>query len=95
MTVAGTTAYKFLAHATYLHVYTLIGMSVSVTQEDSTFDLLACNLVERGGHETDMYLENICMQGHKCIWACKCNLQMYPHYVCNLHMPLTSMQVTV
>jgi hypothetical protein len=46
MTVAGTIAYKFLAHATYLHVYTLTGMPVSATQVDSTFDLLACNLRE-------------------------------------------------
>jgi hypothetical protein len=46
MTVAQF-AYKFLAHATYLHVYTLTGMPVSATQEDSTtFDLLACNLKE-------------------------------------------------
>jgi hypothetical protein len=27
--------------------------------------------------------------------ACKCNLQMYQHCASNLHMPLTSMQVTV
>jgi hypothetical protein len=32
MTVAGTIAYKFHAHATYLHVYTLTGMPVSATQ---------------------------------------------------------------
>jgi hypothetical protein len=47
MTVAGAIAYKFLAHATYLHVYTLTGMAVSATHVDSTtFDLLACNLKE-------------------------------------------------
>jgi hypothetical protein len=47
MTVAGTIAYKFLAHATYIHVYTLTSMPVSATQVDSTtFDLLACNLKE-------------------------------------------------
>jgi hypothetical protein len=41
MTVAGTIAYKFLAHVTDLHVYTLTGMLVSATQVDSTtFDLL-------------------------------------------------------
>jgi hypothetical protein len=43
MTVAGTIAYKFLAYATYFHMYTL-----SATQVDSTmFNLLACNLRER------------------------------------------------
>jgi hypothetical protein len=60
MTVAGTIAYKFLAHATYLHVYTLTGMPVSATQVDSTaLDLLACNLRDRrrGGHETGMCFE--------------------------------------
>jgi hypothetical protein len=36
MTVAGPIAYKFLAHATYLYVYTLTGMPVSATQVDST-----------------------------------------------------------
>jgi hypothetical protein len=61
MTLAGTIAYKFIAHATYLHVYTLTGMPVSATQVDSTtFDLLACNLKEgTRGHETGMCLENI------------------------------------
>jgi hypothetical protein len=50
MTVAGTIAYKFLAHAIHLHVYTLTVMHVSATQVDSTtFDLLACNLREGRG----------------------------------------------
>jgi hypothetical protein len=45
MTVSGSIAYKSLAHATYLHVYTLTGMPISATQVDSTtFDLLAGNL---------------------------------------------------
>jgi hypothetical protein len=71
MTVAGTIAYKFLAH-----VYTLIGMPVSATQVDSTtFDLLACNLRDHaGGYETGMCLENIGMQGRKnhASVTCKC-----------------------
>jgi hypothetical protein len=63
MTIAGTIAYKFLAH--YLHVYT--SMPVSATQVESTFDLLACNLRvgTREGYETGMYLENIGMEGRK------------------------------
>jgi hypothetical protein len=32
-------------HMHYLHVY-VTGMPVSITQDDSTFDLLACNLGE-------------------------------------------------
>jgi hypothetical protein len=76
MTVAGTIAYKFLAHTTFLHVYTLTGMPVSATQVDSTkFNYLYATWgTGRGGHETGMYLEKIRMQGrkwHACA-TCKC-----------------------
>jgi hypothetical protein len=66
MTVTGTIAYKFVAHASYLHVYTLTGMPVSATQLDSTtFDLLACNLREgpRGATKPALCLEKT--------WVCK------------------------
>jgi hypothetical protein len=69
MTVAGTIAYKLLAHATYLHVHALTGMPVSATQVDSTFDLLACNLREgRGGYETGMFYENIVILAFSIVW---------------------------
>jgi hypothetical protein len=85
MTVAGTIAYKFLAHATYLHVYTLTGIPVPATQVDSTtFDLFARNLRE-GTRGATNCVENYCVVN----WLAN------GHCASNLHMPLTSMQVTV
>jgi hypothetical protein len=71
MTVAGIIAYKFLAHATYLHVYTLTGMPVSATQVDSTFDLLACNLREgtRGPRNRHVFRKH---RYARTQMACKC-----------------------
>lgn len=47
MPVADMLAYQLLAPASYFHVYTLTGMPVSGKQVDcTTFDLLACNMME-------------------------------------------------
>jgi hypothetical protein len=72
-------------------MYTVTGVPVSATQVDSTtFELLACNLREatRGATKPACVLK-------KKVRTCKCNLQMYPHCASKLHMPLTSMHVTV
>jgi hypothetical protein len=85
MTVAGINAYKFLAYATYLHVYALTGIPVSATQVDSTtFDLLTCNLREGTRGPRNRHVS--CRRYARTQMACKCNLQMYPHCASNLHI---------